>query len=98
MMDVGYDAPCPLPFASGCCLLLRRDVMRRVGGFDEGFFLYFEDADLTMRVNEIAQTWFCPQATITHAWQRGSRSSLKLLWIMVKSAARYFAKWGLKLW
>jgi hypothetical protein len=98
MMDVGYDAPTQLPFASGCCMLFRRDILMRLGGFDEGFFLYFEDADITQRVNEIAQSWFCPDAHITHAWQRGSRKSWKLLWIMLHSAARYFAKWGLRVW
>jgi GT2 family glycosyltransferase len=98
MMDMGYDTPYRLPFASGCCMLFRRDILMRLGGFDEGFFLYFEDADISQRVNEIAQTWFCPDATITHAWQRGSRKSFTLLWIMLQSAARYFAKWGLRLW
>jgi GT2 family glycosyltransferase len=98
MLDKGYDTAYMLPFASGCCMMFRRSHLLRLGGFDEGFFLYFEDADITMRMNEIAESWFCPDAHITHAWQRGSRSSLKLMGIMLHSAARYFAKWGLKLW
>ncbi len=98
MMDMGYDTAYQLPFASGCCLLIKRDILTRIGGFDEGFFLYFEDADLTRRINEIAQSWFCPDAHITHAWQRGSRKQWTLLWIMLQSAARYFAKWGMKWW
>ncbi len=98
MLDRGYDTAYPLPFASGCCMLFRRDILRRLGGFDEKFFLYFEDADITRRVNELAESWYCPDAHITHHWQRESRSSLKLLWVMLKSAARYFAKWGIKWW
>ncbi len=98
MIDKGYDTPYQLPFASGCCMMFRRSHLLRLGGFDEGFFLYFEDADITARMNEIGESWFCSEAHITHAWQRGSRSSLKLMLIMLKSAARYFAKWGLKLW
>ncbi len=98
MMDKGYESAYPLEFASGCCMMIKRDLMMRLGGFDEKFFLYFEDADLTMRINEIVQSWFCPDATITHAWQRGSRKSFKLLWVMIQSAARYFAKWGMRWW
>ncbi len=98
MMDKGYDTPYPLPFASGCCMLFRRSLLMRLGGFDEGFFLYFEDADISERANILSQVWFCPDAHITHSWQRGSRKSLKLLWIMLQSAARYFAKWGIKWW
>jgi GT2 family glycosyltransferase len=97
MMDKGYDTPYRLPFASGCCMVFRRSIITRLGGFDEGFFLYFEDADITERVNIISEAWFCPDAIITHAWQRGSRRSFKLLGIMLMSAARYFAKWGLKM-
>ena len=98
MMDSGYNAPCRVPFASGCCMLFRRSLLTRLGGFDERFFLYFEDADISERANIVSEVWFCPDATITHAWQRGSRKSVKLLWIMLQSAARYFAKWGLRLW
>jgi GT2 family glycosyltransferase len=98
MLDKGYDTAYRLPFASGCCMLVRREIMLRLGGFDEGFFLYFEDADLCRRINEISEVWFTPTAHITHVWQRGSRKSKKLLWIMLQSAARYFTKWGWKLW
>jgi GT2 family glycosyltransferase len=98
MMDMGYDTPYRLPFASGCCMMFRRSILMRLGGFDEGFLLYFEDADISQRANILSEVWFCPDAHITHAWQRGSRKSWKLLWIMLQSAARYFAKWGLKLW
>lgn len=98
MLDKGYDTSYTVPFASGCCMMFRRSCLLRLGGFDERFFLYFEDADITRRMNMMAESWFCPDAHITHAWQRASRSSKKLMWIMMKSAARYFSKWGVALW
>ena len=57
-------------WVSGACLLARREALEAVGGFDEGFFLYEEDADLCRRVR--SEGWrvrFTPAATVRH--QRG---------------------------
>ena len=52
---------------AGCLLLMRRELWNEVGGFDEDFFMYGEDVDLSMRV--IKQGWkcyVCPDAEIIH--------------------------------
>lgn len=66
-------APDPLPephrtdWLSGGCLLVRREVFERVGLFDEGFFLYFEEIDLTKRAEAAGfESWFVPAARIVH--------------------------------
>ena len=38
-----------VPWATGCALLIRRDCLREIGGFDENFFLYYEDVDFCRR-------------------------------------------------
>jgi len=43
-------APAEVPFASGGCLAIRREVWRELGGFSEPYFLYHEDADLGLRL------------------------------------------------
>ena len=41
--------PAPIPFASGCAMLIRCDALRHIGLFDERYFMYVEDVDLTLR-------------------------------------------------
>ncbi len=44
-----FDSPATLDFATGCCVLIRREVLEKIGMFDKRFFLYFEDVDLSLR-------------------------------------------------
>lgn len=41
--------PAPTPFAGGCALLIRSDALRHIGPFDERYFMYVEDVDLSLR-------------------------------------------------
>lgn len=54
-------------WVSGACLLLRRDVLESTRGFDEGFFLYFEEIDLCVRAAALGwECWFEPAARVRH--------------------------------
>jgi len=54
-------------FATGCCVLIKREVLEKVGVFDERFFLYFEDVDLSVRAFEAGYVIaFEPKAVIWH--------------------------------
>jgi GT2 family glycosyltransferase len=90
----GYSCPMDVPALSGCFLLMRVETVLRAGLFDERFFLYFEDVDLSRRVGRIARTVFVPHVAIVHDYARGSYRNPRLLWHHVVSAARYFNKWG----
>ena len=54
-------------WASGACLLLRRSVLERLGGWDDGFFLYCEDIDLCRRVHDLGfSVRYEPRAVVVH--------------------------------
>jgi len=97
MRDCGYDGIVDVPYLSGCCMLFRTETLRRVGPFDERFFLYLEDADITRRVQQMARAVYFPFARVTHKWSRGSHRNWKLTWVTIQSAVTYFRKWGWQL-
>lgn len=58
---------CYVDFATGCCFLMTRNVYERVGGFDGNYFLYWEDADLSIRLQQHdVKIKFCPDAVLWH--------------------------------
>jgi GT2 family glycosyltransferase len=67
---LGTAANDPLDFITGACLLLRTDALHNVGLFDERFFLYWEDADLCVRLRQAG--WHLAVADSAHIWHRGS--------------------------
>jgi GT2 family glycosyltransferase len=90
----GYSQVMDVPALSGCFMLMRVETVLRVGLFDERFFLYFEDVDLSRRVGQVARTVFVPHVAIVHDYGRGSYRNWRLFWHHLVSAARYFNKWG----
>jgi GT2 family glycosyltransferase len=99
MRDVGYDISCDVPFVSGAFMFCRTRVLKEVGGFDERFFLYFEDADLSRRVqNHGYRTVYFPEVCVTHVWERLAHKNWRGSLMFIKSAYKYFRKWGFKWW
>ena len=93
LQDWAYDRPASIPFLSGCFLLIRREIVARVAGFDERFFLYFEDLDLSRRIGAIAGTHFVPSAEIVHDY-RSKQYRWRTLRHLIRNGIRYFNKWG----
>jgi GT2 family glycosyltransferase len=93
---LGYFSEIELnvPIISGCFSLFRVEAIRRVGFYDESFFMYFEDFDLSRRIHSMFKTIYYPLVSATHAHERGAAKSFKLFRIFIKSAINYFNKYG----
>jgi len=62
-----YDRERVVDFASGCCLLIKGDVVEQIGLFDTNFFVYFEDLDFCYRANRSnIRIWFTPTVHLHH--------------------------------
>lgn len=94
MHSTGYNKIRNCPILSGCFMFMRMDVIKKVGGFDERFFMYFEDYDLNRRIHQVSKTIYYPYVTIVHAHAAEHRSNNVLLKISIRSAILYFNKWG----
>ena len=98
MQDMGYTSPCEVEFMTGCFMFIRSSALWQCGLFDERFFLYLEDADLSRRLAVYGRLEYRPEASITHHWQRGSHKKWRLMLVMLHSMWVYFNKWGWRLW
>ncbi|MCR5069575.1 MAG: glycosyltransferase [Prevotella sp.] len=90
----GFSKTMNVPYLSGCFMFLRMSALKEVGTFDEHFFMYAEDIDLTRRMHQKYETLYYPSVTIYHTFTRGSRKSLRLLRIHIVNIIMYFNKWG----
>ena len=94
MRSSGYDEMMNVPYLSGCFMLLRTQAVQKVRLFDERFFMYPEDMDLTRRIHRDYLTVYFPRVSIVHNHEHASYKSLRMLWIHVVNMCRYFNKWG----
>lgn len=93
--NFSYDDPIEnVPYCTGCFMFFRTTVLKNLGGFDERFFLYSEDADLSRRTLAYGKTIYLPTVKIVHAWHKGSHKNKKLRNEAIKSAFKYWWKWG----
>lgn len=92
--DLPQDNETEVPSLSGCFLLVRSDALRRIGGFDERYFMYLEDFDLVRRIGDFSKIMFAPTVEVVHGYAKGSYGNRKLLGWHMKSAIKYFNKWG----
>ncbi len=90
----GYDNVMDVPYLSGCFMFFRISALKEIGLFDERFFMYPEDIDITRRMHQKFRTLFVPDVQIIHAHAAESYKSRKMLKVHIQNMIRYFNKWG----
>jgi GT2 family glycosyltransferase len=94
MAQKDYNSVLDVPYLSGCCMLMKSKTFLNVGGFDERFFLYLEDADITRAFRSHGRTIHLPITSVVHHWGRGNHKNHWLTLVNFHSAWVYFNKWG----
>jgi GT2 family glycosyltransferase len=90
----GYNKTMEVPFITGCYMFVKTNVLKEVGGFDDRYFMYCEDIDLSRRIHSKYKTYFLPEVEIVHHYAKDSYKTKALLKIHIASAVKYFNKWG----
>jgi GT2 family glycosyltransferase len=83
-----------IPYHMGCFMFFRMKCFEKVGLFDERFFMYPEDIDITRRMHKYFRTMFYPYVTIAHDHREASYKNKKMLKIHMINMVKYFNKWG----
>lgn len=97
MRDQDLSVPCSIEFCTGCFFMMRTEIFQKIGGFDERYFMYFEDADIGRMAAQYGNIVHLPQVTVYHAWHRQTaKRADHFLW-QLRSMFRYFHKWGFRL-
>ncbi|MBI3823572.1 MAG: glycosyltransferase family 2 protein [Planctomycetes bacterium] len=90
---------CPAAWVTGCCLLVRGDCLRELGGLDEKFFLYYEDVDLCRRAQQRGwSVWYEPNLTVVHHHPLHQRAVPAVLRMVTRHslmlyAAKHWPNW-----
>jgi GT2 family glycosyltransferase len=88
-----FTKPTRILSSTGCFFIIRTELFRENNGFDERYFMYFEDADLSRSIRKRGAVVFYPKAYVYHAWKRDNTRSLRGIRIFLTSMMKYFWKW-----
>ena len=94
LRHMDHSRPINAPYLSGCFMLLRTEALLKAGLFDERYFMYPEDIDLTRTIHRDYLTLYYPAITIVHNHKKASYQSWRMLWVHIVNMCRYFNKWG----
>lgn len=94
LRDMDLEKPVNAPYLSGCFMLLRTKAAVEAGLFDERYFMYPEDMDLTRTIHRNYLTLYYPAWTIVHAHARSSYKDKHMLRVHIRNMCLYFNKWG----
>lgn len=96
LKDEIITEPIDVEFCTGAFMITRTAALQAVGGFDEKYFLHFEDADLTRELRKVGRAVYNPEIKVTHKWHRENKKISRSFWIALKSMFIYMKKWSVE--
>lgn len=98
MLDEDLSQPREIQFCTGSFFCIRTDVFKKMGGFDPGYFMYVEDADITRKAMQYGKVYLLPQFSAVHAWHRNPSRDARHFTLQLGSMLRYFRRWGFRVY
>lgn len=96
--DIADDRDVQIRIGSGCFMLVRAADFKELNGFDDRYFMYFEDYDLCLELGKRnKKIVYTPFSQVVHYYERGAHKSSKLFKIFMQSMYKFFNKWGWRL-
>jgi len=87
-----YDQPKNTEWITGCCFMVRTEIVKKIGGLNDRFFLYYEDVEWSLRIRSLAyKLYYCPKSIIYHAAGGSSRNENVDQEGLVNPKVHYFA-------
>lgn len=84
-----------IKMGSGCFMLIDVEKYKEIGGFDERFFMYFEDNDLCLRFGQAGyKILYTPFEPVTHIYEKAAHKSFSSFKVFMQSMYKFFNKWG----
>lgn len=93
--DIVYWNP---PIISGCFMLFRSIILKKINGFNKEYFLYFEDFDLSLRAAEITQISYVPTVRVIHSGGKASQKGFWHILLFSRSALKFYRMHKIKLY
>lgn len=92
--EADYDRARPAGWLSGSAVMVRRDVYREIGGWDDDYFMYFEDVDLGWRIGRAGyQNRYEPSVSLVHSGAHSAKKHVaRVERAMTQSAIRFMRK------
>ena len=91
LLDQNLDQSLIIPSASGCFMFYRGNVLEKLEGFDDRFFMYMEDLDICRRTRELGDIVYYPKVVIFHKWALCVYSNIILFLIIISTFSKYFS-------
>ena len=93
--DLPKDSNSYVRMISGSFMVVDVEKFKEIKGFDERYFMYFEDNDLCLKAEKAGyKLLYTPEYSIIHLYGRGAHRNFKLFCVFLTSMRSFFNKWG----